>query len=887
MTMRVDGSRIPFTGRNSRIPFAVLPLTLFLWIAFTAARGTILALELFGIPLAHDPPRDFSTPQMVQAALAVYIMVLSTSLLARTVWPAATLPATFATGGIILAAASVSTGSVAAVAIVAGLFVLAWLVGDAMLRRLPPTADALVVRVPLSIGLGIGAIGLILFLLATLSLLNAASVFAAAAVLTLLVIVDRARLTARPAWPRDWRPSAPTWFETVVIGLATGLVVFALLSAFIPENQSDAMRQHLPIAREMWQSQSAAAIAPMSTSTGPVQGHLFYAVAYGLGGVPAAKLVQVAIGLAAIAGVGAIAWLCAGRLAALVGATMFATMPIVLWELGHAFIDLFPVFFTVMAVLAIMLWQRDGFPVWLVYAGALAGLGFATKLNMAVVIAALAGVIILVGRAPWRARGRVLALVAFGIGGIVVVPWLIRGYGITGTLPGFGIMREQFSSVIPLLGEHGPSVSPALDESALQTAVAALQGPGAPGAGFGRSPFDLLGIPWYMTFHGRDFGFPIIGRGEIGIALLMLLPLALLGPRNRATAFLAVATVASYVGWWLTPYQIARHLLPTLALAAALAGIGVSAVVANAHGRPRQALAIAAQLGVIVSLVAVPFFFLPASRAQFPIDVILGRQSSVEYVDEVIRSAAVLAAASAELPADTLVGYVGGDWQGPQLYTEARLTYFASNAVGGTPEEVLATLDRLGVRYFIWNRADSDRGDWRSVLLSGSFLRDHTRILAGDQDAYLFEVLPGADHRWGTTDPANLLQDPNLLQVRAEESAWTTTGKTIVIGGVVALPRKGTLTQQVPVTAGRPYVLDASGRCIDSSGRVTLSIAWLDAQGNTLGTISEQVIPGQDTSDQFLWRRAPERATSASVQMIMSSGAGRCEFYTVKFYDLS
>ncbi len=878
--------RRPVTSVRFALP-AVLVVALLFWIVFIAARGTILALELFGIPLAHDPPRDFSTPQLVQAALVVYIMVLAISLLARAVWPAATLPATFASGGIVLAAAAVSTGSVASLVIVPALFALAWLGGDSLLRRMPPSANSYVVRIPLAIGLGIGAIGLILFLLATLSLLNAATALVAALVLTMLVIVDRAWLTTRPTWPRAWRPSAPTWFETVVIGLATGLVVFALLSAFIPENQSDAMRQHLPIAREMWQSQSAAEIPPMNTSTGPVQGHLFYAVAYGFGGVPSAKLVQVAIGLTAIAGVGAIAWLCAGRLAGLIGATLFATMPIVLWELGHAFIDLFPVFFTVTAVLAIMLWQRDGFPVWLVYAGALAGLGFATKLNMAVVIAALAGAIFLVGRAPWRMRGRVLAVVAFGLGGIVVVPWLIRGYGITGSLPGFGIMKEQLSSVIPSLGEHVPSVSPALDESALETAAAALQGPGAPGAGFGRSPFDLLGIPWYLTFHGRDFGFPIIGRGEIGIALLMLLPLALLGTRNRATAFLTVATVASYVGWWLTPYQIARHLLPTLALAAAMAGIGVGAVVAGAHGRPRRVLAIAAQIGVIVSLVAVPFFFLPASRAQFPFDVILGRQSAAEYVDEVVRSATVLAAASADLPPDTLVGYIGGDWQGPQLYTEARLTYFASNAVGGTPEAVLATLDRLGVRYFIWNRADSGRGDWRSVLLSGAFLRDHTRILAGDQDAYLFEVLPGSNQLWGASDPPNLLRDSELRHVRTEGSAWFTTGKTIVVEGVVALPRKGTLTQQVPVSAGRSYELDVSGRCIDSSGRATLSIAWLDAQGETLDTISEEVIPGQDASDQFLWRRAPERAESASVQMIMSSGAGRCEFYNVKFYDLS
>ena len=48
----------------------------------------------------------------------------------------------------------------------------------------------------------------------------------------------------------------------------------------------------------------------------------------------------------------------AGRLAAAAAAAIFATLPIVLWELGHAYVDLFPALFIAAATLAALVWQR-------------------------------------------------------------------------------------------------------------------------------------------------------------------------------------------------------------------------------------------------------------------------------------------------------------------------------------------------------------------------------------------------------------------------------------------------------------------------------------------------------------------------------------------------
>ncbi len=246
-----------------------------------------------------------------------------------------------------------------------------------------------------------------------------------------------------------------------MIGVTVGFVALAMLEVFAPETATDAIWQHLPIARDIWQSGSVSEFPLMGVSLSPIQGHLLYAVAYGFGGMTAAKLVHTALGLAAIVGVAGIGWLIQGRIAAVVGAAIFATMPVVAWELGHAFVDFFPILFTVVAVLCILLWQRDGMLVWLTVAGALTGVGFAAKLNMGLVIVALGIAILLVGRRPWQWRERVLAVVVFGLGAaVVVLPWLLRGYAIAGTIPGLSAFVERISG-----GAPGVNVAPNLSTS--------------------------------------------------------------------------------------------------------------------------------------------------------------------------------------------------------------------------------------------------------------------------------------------------------------------------------------------------------------------------------------------------------------------------------------
>jgi 4-amino-4-deoxy-L-arabinose transferase-like glycosyltransferase len=863
---------------------AAVALVALVWLALVAAGGVMLAGRAAGLAGPVEERFRLVTPPMVWAAALVFGACLLSAVVTRALRPGWTLPLTFATSGLVLMLAAAGSGAIGALIGTVAMVALAWLVGEAALSVLPPGAEPAVVRWPLAAALGLGVQGLLLFLLAAVGQLAAGPVGAGAALLLALASIgNRARLRTLAASWRTWRPETPSWLETIAVGLSAGLVAYALLVVFTPENISDALADHLPIARETWQRGAIPVLAEVSLSRSPIQAHLLYAVAWGFGGQTAVKLVHAAAGLVAIGGVASIGWLVAGRVAAVVGAALFASTPVTLWMLGHAFPDLFPALFIVTAVLAVLIWQRDGAPRWLVAAGLLAGFGVATKTTAGLAAAGLVVALFLVGRGPWRWRERLSAVALFALGGgLVAAPWLVRTYLLTGTISGD---LNQMAGVI--LGKvPGLSWSPAPAGGEAAVRAVATEG--------GDLRFGLLRGSWDLTFRADEQPYPVVGEGEVGIGLLLLAPVALLAPRTRAVALLAITAVVSYAGWVFTPNQIVRHLLPTLAVAAALGGIGVAGVVSMATASPvRRALALAAPLGVILSLLIVPFLFLPnnalpSGRPRLSIDVITGQESAAAYVAREIPAAAAIAATTA-LPPDTPVGYAGGRWGGAQVYTEARLVNIGRQSLanlGTAAVEVRASLERLGFGYLIWYRPATSDENWRSTLLSTDFLRNHTRILAGDRDGYLFEVLPSDGSWWGGAEPRNLLEDPKLKTAGEPNSSWTIMGESETRRGSLLLQGGSSLTQRVTLASAGPYVLTATSNCDGARERLELGLRWFDAAGAELRIDREQVIPGVEPSEQFLWRRAPPSAAAVVVELTVPAEA-KCQIDAAAFSALA
>jgi hypothetical protein len=196
---------------------------------------------------------------------------------------------------------------------------------------------------------------------------------------------------------------------------------------------------------------------------------------------------------------------------------------------------------------------------------------------------------------------------------------------------------------------------------------------------------------------------------------------------------------------------------------------------------------------------------------------------------------------------------------------------------------VLANLDQWGFRYVIWDRSRSAPEAWRSLLLSTQFLREHSRFLAGDGNAYLFEILPDGGLTWGVRHPRNQLADSGLETVGREGSPWTIVGSVKARHGLVSMGDESAIAQQVPVSGGTPYLLTAKATCTDPTKSAELRLRWFDDDGATINIATESVIPGIEGSEQFLWRRAPDQAASVAVEL----ASGRCSFDEVALLALS
>jgi hypothetical protein len=290
--------------------------------------------------------------------------------------------------------------------------------------------------------------------------------------------------------------------------------------------------------------------------------------------------------------------------------------------------------------------------------------------------------------------------------------------------------------------------------------------------------------------------------------------------------------------------------------------------------------------GLVLGLVAAPLLLIPGGKFWLPVDFITGRETKSALIAEKVGPASAFAAANALLPPDTPVAYIGLQSEGMQLYTEARLVYFGTGQnyalMGETPDEVLASLDRLGVDYFIWSRPETPPKEWRSMFLSTEFLREHTRILEGDRGTYLFEILPGGEG-WGQPDQ-NLLADPGFDSLRGDDS-WIKDGSVKASKGVITLDKlRSKISQRVPAVGGSPYLLSVSGKCPDPDQYVPLVLRWFDAHDHEIGVATERVILGSTGSEQFLWHKAPARASSVSAEL---TEAPNCEFDQMALYKTS
>ncbi|HKZ91079.1 MAG TPA: hypothetical protein VJZ50_02965, partial [Candidatus Limnocylindrales bacterium] len=530
-----------------------------------------------------------------------------------------------------------------------------------------------------------------------------------------------------------------------------------------------------------------------------------------------------------------LAWLLKGRTAAVVAAAIFASIPIVQWELGHAYVDLYTALFCLSGAMAVVIWQASGRRAMLVVGGALAGFAFAAKVVSASAIASLGLALALVGRSPWRLRARIEAVAAFAIGGLVALPWLYWSYARTGVVPGLdyalNAIFDQGADVVGLWA----------------------------GFGIGRDPVSLAILPWAATFQGERFSE--FGMGQLGILLLVTLPTIIFVPRTRSVAFVVAAVLIGYLGWAYSA-QYLRYALPVLALACVLLGAGVSGLgerlAAERRVGPRYLL-----YGLlVVGLAVTPFLSLNNWLFRVPPRYFTGEVSREQFLAENVLGYRVMDRASTIVGPGNVLEWVGL-YDLPMAFTAAIPVGFTPPPPGTPVSQIIADLRALGASFFAWERNGTDLAAWRSPMLSLEFLRAYTDVRYAADNAYLFEVFDEPGDRWGL-GTENLLS-PTPGQSPAD-SRWALVGDVSTAGTSTVLPAGTTIQHDVAVTGGSPYLLVADASCDQSDDRLILVLSWTGPEGSP-GTEWQLVAPAEDPSQQFLWAVSPEAASGALAQV--------------------
>lgn len=503
-------------------------------------------------------------------------------------------------------------------------------VGHFLLRRLE--FDSALEACVMACGVGLGALGLLVFALALVGVVNVwvywILLLGGLALLyrDTFAMLKNLRVIALPRATRG--ENALGWFCALAVGIT-------FLLAFAPPWGWDGIQYHLVTPKLILQN-GRVTVPPdnLSLNNPNLVEMLFLAgmVLRGDGVTQILHWIFLPLTLGAMLAFAAryfswrLGWLAAALLCA---------MPTVLLLSTWAYNDLALTFFTFSAFVYALRARETRAMRFVILAGALCGFAFGEKVTAFFVPAALAVLLLRRERQALREILVFLAL-AFALG----IPWWLRNILLVGN---------------PIY----PFVFGGRYWDAFRTAWYTRFG-----SGLIQRPWELLWVPWTMTIQGTQSG---LFQGTLGPLLLALLPLNLIPARAqdiaprfvlRAMWFFAAAL---YLPWLLGVAQSellwqSRLLLPAFPLFALLAARGVQKLAAlewkQFSAQRFASLVIAVILGISAVSYSLAllndgvlyyFLFAPAAREKYLADKLGAHYATAQWVNEYLpRGARVL-----------------------------------------------------------------------------------------------------------------------------------------------------------------------------------------------------------------------------------------------------
>jgi hypothetical protein len=439
--------------------------------------------------------------------------------------------------------------------------------GVAVLRRLGYGFRSRAEAVAMSSATGLAALIYGVLALASLGWLSRAAAWGLLAVLA----VPGLRAVAS-AWSQGRRPArlgigSRSRLERAMIASCALFALAYLLAGLTPTLEGDSLAGYLVLAR---QYAGSGNLAPGDHAYGtayPQGGQALAALGFLLYGQILAQLLVVWLpGLLALAAIYAFGRLWVSRRAAWVGMAVWYGMPSVAYLAASAKVDIAWAALDLTAVLAFSRWYfgepERSHRRWLILAGMLLGAAGGVKQTSALTALVLAAAI---AARLWQMEERsprawAASSLAFGLPAATAAVWVWRTYRLTG--------------------------SPAVVEAGIREAT---------------GPVGFISTLWQMSMLGNAWSVEGPLGKSVGPAFLAAVPLFLLTPGRDRRLWPLLAFCGLMLVLWFHGVQRARHLLPTLALLALVAGHAVTTLLA---GRRRLGRLVAA---LTLASVAVSF----------------------------------------------------------------------------------------------------------------------------------------------------------------------------------------------------------------------------------------------------------------------------------------
>ncbi len=427
----------------------------------------------------------------------------------------------------------------------------------------------------------------------------------------------------------------------------------------------DGLAEHLAQAAYYVRHQRVAPLWHDHHSHFPATMQMLYTIALIGGSVSAAKLFHWLHGLMALAAVGLIARDFFRFESAFPAMFVLAASPMFIWLSGLAYVDLALMAYGLLAVWAFLHWQASAQPKCLLLSALLAGCGMSVKMQGLALYGILMAAALFIrprgGRKEkpnisscsssnaaalsqqevswpggkdfsldWRGRLKWTALAAL-LGALWAAPWYVRSAINTGNpfYPfAYSIFGGKHWTADRALAYQRHQLEFGLGELPAQEKIEALPrwqryfvGPREPWKFF-FAPLGLTFLPWEYEVNIGPLQNLLSSIGPLWLALLPLL--GFVRPRPPAVALIEKLFAPLYI-WWFFSMQLARYLLPMLALWTPAAGF--AAFVFLRGGRFSRYLTGAAML--FAGAIALGIVYLLSASA---LPVVLGQETQETYL---------------------------------------------------------------------------------------------------------------------------------------------------------------------------------------------------------------------------------------------------------------